>query len=148
MSEQVWMSEEVAPDYLDASVTYVRFHFRVNQIPVVYVDDQPGYLVDDVYRLLERLRVHPGSLLGNRKPTYRPPDGGTSDGWMTEPQAAERLGISLATLKNLVRTGRLPIDRRRPRQGGIRAEDVDDLLSASRIEPGTMSQARELRQHS
>jgi hypothetical protein len=67
-------------------------------------------------------------------PDHNPPT--PEDGWLTERDAAYRLGIGISTVKHLVYIGKLPIIHRHKR-GGIRVEDVDILLLGARIKPGT-----------
>jgi excisionase family DNA binding protein len=57
--------------------------------------------------------------------------------WLSQDEAAEVSGLGLRTVKRLVSTGALPAF-----QVGklvkIRASDLDDFMSAQRVEPGTV----------
>jgi excisionase family DNA binding protein len=53
--------------------------------------------------------------------------------WITQAEAARRLGVSVSTIKNLASAGQLT-SRRRGRRGGVLSEDVSQLLRASRIQ--------------
>lgn len=68
-----------------------------------------------------------------------------SDGWMSAPEAARRLGVQLHTLHGMIDRGELPAevvradDRpKRRRSIRVRRQDVGDFIERARVKPGEL----------
>jgi hypothetical protein len=66
MTDDVWLSQEEAADYLGVSLIYYRYVVRKRGLPIELRDDQEGLLVSDLKRLLEMQRIVPGTLYQSR----------------------------------------------------------------------------------
>jgi excisionase family DNA binding protein len=58
-----------------------------------------------------------------------PPVVDASDEWMTQKQAAEKIKVTVATVRSMIDRGELPAYRLGPRVVRIRRSDLDSVLT-------------------